>query len=271
MTTHLRTAGLSIRAYARETDRSEATVRLAIREGRLSSALLPSGKIDRAKADAAFARNTRGSKPPSGLNDARRRKLLAQCRLLADEIAATEATLVEPNAAKALVQSMSCQVAAAFLALPMPLARRVHGMEQTEAAAAVSDTVRSVLEDLSQRRFQFQGEPVAEPTPDYDAMDRADLAALKATLEARRLELLRAEMTGEQLVMAEVSRAMIDRSSKVRGKLLGLHVRVAPYCSHTPLPEVVTLLRSTIEEALAEFACQFVTMAELRAAAKEAA
>ncbi|OWK20634.1 hypothetical protein AJ88_27655 [Mesorhizobium amorphae CCBAU 01583] len=107
-----------------------------------------------------------------------------------------------------------------------------------------------------------------QPRPNGTALDdltAVQLAALKADLEAQRLETKRALNTGELIEIKSLCDEFASRISIVRNRMLGLHVKVAQHFLSADKAEAKKLLEIEISEGVEEMACTWVTKADLTA------
>lgn len=265
MTTHLRTRGLSRRAYARLRGCSESAVRQAIADGRLKPALYADGSIDAGKADDLLAQSTIGGKePPSELTEARQRKLRAQCALLRDEIEALESSLIPPAEAEEAMRSSCLHVAARLRTMMEEVLPAVVMVEAIAASAAVQAATYATLEALSKTKVL----PATAAKPEgrersLAKMTGTELAALKVSLQAHRMELQSEQREQALLRLDDYSRQIVTRFTSVRTKLLSLHHRAAPQLRMVDQAEARRVLGSLVDEAIEVLAGPMVPIAML--------
>jgi hypothetical protein len=265
LTTHLRTEGLSRRAYARQRGCSEAAVRQAIADGRLKPALLPDGSIDGAKADGLLAESTiSGKEPPSELSAARQQKLRAQCALLRDEIAAVEKSLIAPDEARAASVQTARHVAGRLRRMAAEIAPKIVGKGPVEISATIQEHTHAALTDLAATRIIGTKDATRKAKPRILAkMTATELAAMKTTLQARRLELQIAQRDSKLLDLGLIGQAQVKRFMAVRTKVLALHHQMAPRLEGMSLKEARASLGNAVEEMIDELVCDMVPAAML--------
>ena len=261
MTAHLRTTGLSRRAYARQRGCSESAVRQAIADGRLKPALLPDGSIDGAQADALLAESTiAGKEPPSELSAARQQKLRAQCALLRDEIEAVEKSLIAPDEARDVAIQIGRHVADRLRRMVDDIAPKVVGKgAESRSAPRSRNTPTAALTDLATTKMIGTKDAATKLKPRVLAkMSATELAAMKTTLQARRLELQIAQRDALLLDLGMIGQAQMKRFMAVRTKMLALHHQMAPRLEAMSVKEVRGALRKAVDDAISELVCEMV-------------
>ncbi len=270
-----RTPGLSRRAYARRVGVNEKTVREHIASGLLKPAIRPDGLLDPILADDLLARGrTRGPSVAPDLDDARRRKLAAQCRLIEDEVKALRSSRATPANVKDILAA-NYRAFAAGCAPVAKAAATLAGADPLQAFTKLTEAVYAVLTDLSERPLESDQDPALDdppPTgPAFDTLDAIQLAATKADLEGERLELIRATKRGDLVTIAEAMSDFGDRLSTFRGRMLGLPSRSAPmYQAADTDAEAADVAIEIIDEALFSFVGDEITQAELQEALRHA-
>ena len=260
MTAHLRTTGLSRRAYARQRGCSESAVRQAIADGRLKPALLPDGSIDGAQADALLAESTiAGKEPPSELSAARQQKLRAQCALLRDEIEAVEKSLIAPDEARDVAIQIGRHVADRLRRMVDDIAPKVVGKGPIEISTTIQEHTHAALTDLATTKMIGTKDAATKLKPRVLAkMSATELAAMKTTLQARRLELQIAQRDALLLDLGMIGQAQMKRFMAVRTKMLALHHQMAPRLEAMSVKEVRGALRKAVDDAISELVCEMV-------------
>jgi hypothetical protein len=248
---------------------NEKTIREHIGSGLLKPAIRPDGLLDPLVADDLLARGrTRGRDVAPDLEEARRRKLAAQCRLLDDEVQ----DLRRSRATPATLAEMFGFNYRAFAAGCAPVARAAATLAKAEpidAFTVLTEAVYATLTDLSERRLDCDG---PDQTDDaipagvaFDRLDAIQLAATKTDLEGERLELVRATKRGDLVPIAVAMSGFGDRITYFRGRMLGLPSRTAPlYQSAMTADEAATVAIDIIDEALFSFAGDEITHEALK-------
>ncbi|PZV33377.1 hypothetical protein B5V02_39345 [Mesorhizobium kowhaii] len=273
--------GISRRAYAKRRGCTEKAIRDRITDGTLADAVLPDGTIDAGKADRLLAEKvTAGKRTGSDLNEARRRKLAAGVALLQDDVRALVDSVVRVDDAGRYIRQNSLEIALRLFRIADDCAGKVAGKEASAAAAILDEAVRAALTDLSGGpTVDFDDDPDSdsENAPYFEAnksrprgaalddLTAVQLAALKADLEAHRLETKRALNNGKLVEIERICGELAARCSIVRNRMLGLHVKVAPHFLSADKSEAKTLLEIEISEGVEEMACTWVTKADLTA------
>lgn len=266
--------GISRRAYAKRRGCTEKAIRDRISDGTIASAILPDGSIDMDLADRLLAEKvTAGKHTGSDLNEARRRKLAAGVALLNDEVSELAASVVRREDGARLVREQSLEIAARLFRIADDTAPKVAGKEAVTAASIIEGEVYTALTELcgGDASLPPDGEDdnsdeppvrVGEPLGDLSSVE---LAALKASLEARRLEIRRALNIREIVEIEAIVGPWADRLSIVRNRALGIHVKVAPFFVTAKTPEAKRILEVEISEVVEELADNAVSFAELTA------
>ena len=94
-------------------------------------------------------------------------------------------------------------------------------------------------------------------------MTATELAAYKAALQARRLEIQHDRNTGRVLALADITTSMVSRFSAVRARVLGMHVKAAPYMAMANATEARRILEREITEAVEQMVCEYAPAHEL--------
>ena len=268
--------GVSRRAYAKRRGCTEKAIRDRITDGTLAKAVLPDGTIDADKADALLAaRVTAGKHVGSDLNEARRRKLAAGVALLQDDVSALVDSVVRVDDAGQHIRQNSLEIAQRLFRIADECAGKVAGKEAATAADILDDAVRAALDDLSDGGSEdddLDNEDApyleAQNPPGGAALDdltAVQLAALKADLEAHRLETKRALNNGKLVEIERICGEFAARCSIVRNRMLGLHMKIAPHLLSADKRKAKELLEIEISEGVEEMACTWVTKADLTA------
>ena len=139
----------------------------------------------------------------------------------------------------------------------------------------LDDAVRAALDDLSDGGSE--GDDLDNEDAPYfeaqnsrggaalDDLTAVQLAALKADLEAHRLETKRGLNNGKLVEIERICGEFAARCSIVRNRMLGLHMKVAPHFLSADRSEAKELLEIEICEGVEEMACTWVTKADLTA------
>lgn len=227
-------------------------MRKAIADGRLKPAMHADGSLDAPKADDLLAQSTvAGREPPSELTEARQRKLRAQCALLRDEIEALESSLISPAEAEEAMRSSCLHVAARLRTMMEEVLPAVVMVEAIAASAAIQAATYATLEALSKTKVL----PAAPAKPEgrersLAKMTGTELAALKVSLQAHRMELQSEQRDRALLRLDDISRQIVTRFTSVRTKLLSLHHRAAPQLRMVDQAEARRVLGSLVDEAI---------------------
>ena len=242
----------------------------------MAKAVLPDGTIDADKADKLLAEKvTAGKRTGSDLNEARRRKLAAGVALLQDDVSALVDSVVRVGDAGQHIRQNSLEIAQRLFRIADECAGKVAGKEAATAADILDDAVRAALDDLSDGGSE-DDDLDNEDAPYLEAQNSrggaalndltaVQLAALKADLEAHRLETKRALNNGKLVEIERICGEFAARCSIVRNRLLGLHMKVAPHFLSADKREAKELLEMEISEGVEEMACTWVTKADLTA------
>lgn len=242
--------GISRRQYSKIRGISESAVRHHIARGVLAPAVLADGTIDAHKADELLKTHlTRAKVVPVALTTAKTRRLRAIVRKLGDEVYALNHSLVRPDDAAARMKRSNALIARCMKKLPVALAPLVAGQDGTEAHRLLRDGVIGVLEDISTKPS-----PKERPTTqelDINALTPVALEALRANLQAERLELDRAVALGQLLNVHEVGDAYTEKMGISKSLLLAIPGRVASQVANATVEEARTILMAEVAQALA--------------------
>ncbi len=249
------TLGMTDTAYGRSRGTTGAAIRKHRSSGLLRPAILADGSIDAAVADMLLADGlTKGTKPPPTLADARKRKAAAQVALLQDELDGLLEQLVRPEAAAEVTHAATVEIVTAIGGLQDD-ARHCAGMEVNKAAGGMQDAVIALLTKLSappRRRRTKAAKAAAGPS--LSEMTAAELAARKADLEARLLEVQRDEAQGVVMRVRDVLEGHGTRLANLRSALLALPTRIAPQLVFSTPSEAATLVRKNLLEMAEDLA-----------------
>ncbi|MER9761595.1 hypothetical protein [Mesorhizobium sp. M0138] len=270
--------GISRRSYAKRRGVTEKAIRDRITDGTLTNAVLSDGTLDGDLADRLLAEKvTAGKHVGSDLNDARRRKLAAGVALLQDEVEALAVSVVPLDGVAPHIREITIDTARRLYVIADDFAGKVAGKVADEAAGIVDGAVREALTEISGGYAALGEDPDSEDATYFEAkksrargaplddLTAVQLAALKADLEAQRLETKRGLINGELLEIKQIGDEFASRCSIVRNRMLGLHVKVAPHFQNANKREAKKLLEIEISEAVEEFGCAWVTAADLTA------
>jgi hypothetical protein len=269
---------LSLRKYAAHRGVDERSVRKHVQSGLLTPALTPDRKIMSDVADVILVKElTRPSGPPPALADARKRKLLIQTVILADEVLDLRAGLVPPADVRALERATFTAAAEILAKMIVPLALSLAGapphaaFTKLEAATFDALTMFSAADIVGEVPLGAgEAEEAAPAAMPLDEMDAVGLAACKAGLEAQRLEILRAKARGELVEIEAEFERLSGPILNCRTAVLGLAHKFAPSFQHLTGEEATTLLKGAVREVVDHLASANITAAELRAAVDRA-
>jgi hypothetical protein len=151
MTPQKRRQGVSRRAYATSRGVSERAIRKHLTSGLLAPAVLGDGSLDAGRADSILtSRLSRPSGPPPALADARKRKLLIQTVILADEVAELRGGLAPPADVARLERALFAAAAQILAEMVLPLGPALAGLAPHAAFANVDGAVYDALMLLSE-------------------------------------------------------------------------------------------------------------------------
>jgi hypothetical protein len=252
-------------------------VRKHCRSGLLRPAVNPDGTLNPDKADAILSTQlTRPGGPPPALADARKRKLLIQVVVLADEVAELRGGLVPPADVVALERALFAAAAQILGEMILPLGAELAGAPAhtafTKLDAATFDALTALSEaDLVWTAPLGAGEGageaervVADAATPPDELDGVGLAARKAALEAERLEILRAKSRGELVEIETEAARLSGPILNCRTAALALAHKFAPSFQHLTREEAAALLRDAILEVVDHLETTNISTAELR-------
>jgi hypothetical protein len=228
---------------------------------------LPDGSIDGAQADALLADSTiAGKEPPSELSAARQQKLRAQCALLRDEVEAIEGSLIPPEEVREVSVMVARHVAGRLRRMVTEIAPKVIGKGSVEISALIHEETNSALDDLAATKIIGAKDNRKKEKPRIlSKMTATELAAMKTTLQARRLELQIAQRDGELLDLGQIGHAQMKRFMAVRTKMLALHYQMAPRLEGMSLKEAEAGLVDAVDETLENLITPYVSAEEMAA------
>lgn len=255
-------SGVSRREFARRRGVSERSVRRAIEDGRIAAAVLPDGSLDADLADGMLSSGSvTGVSAPSSLAAARRRKLAATVALLADELGELERSVLTRVVGEATDDLCVSEVARQLLTLPDELAPQVAGLAPAIAAPIVEDAVTAAMnriadggEKLAEDHAPTTGVAVATSAPDLAGMSATQLAALKAHLQARKLEIERGLKRRDLMTIAEWEQSMGLRMMTTKHRVCGLHYKTAARFDSATVEEARSIIREELVEIIVNFA-----------------
>jgi|JI10StandDraft_1071094.scaffolds.fasta_scaffold251426_2 hypothetical protein len=247
--------GMSRRAYAKSRKIDESTVRKHLKAGTLTDAILPDGTIDPEKADALLrATRTRGRSVPVSLQAARSRRERALAFRDLTEVKKLESALVRPDEYAGWVTEGFSFMVDAIRALPARVAPRLVRQEPRDIHRILANAVNDLLNEMSsafeQRAHDLQAQPDrSDPTPDLEAMTPTELATLRATTQARRVEL---ELAMDYGVLRQSDRLLMivgEALSVTKSRLLAISGRTAASIEIAPDADAVAaLLTAEVED-----------------------
>lgn len=254
--------GISRRQYAKRRGVSERSIRRAIEDGRIAASVLPDGMLDSDQADGLLAvGSVTGAAVPPKLADARRRKLAATVALLADDLDELERSVLTRAVGEATDDLIVREVARQFLALPDELAPKVAGLAPAIAAPIVEDAVRDALnriadkgEKLADDRAPTTDVAVVAAAPDLASMSATQLAAMKADLQARKLEIERGLKRRELMTVDEWERSMGLRMTTAKHRVCGLHYKTASRFDSATVDGARSIIRDELCDIIYDFA-----------------
>lgn len=208
-------------------------MRRRIKDGTLAAAVLPDGTIDVDIADALLAGEApEGRLVAVDLQEARRRKLLATCLLLADELIDMDSSMIS-TAQVATVLDWDAKTIAGRLQGIAEASKKLAGMLAAPAAQALEDEVNRAMVDLSSRKSPWTSRKRPEAPLQLDQwfadMNATDLLAWRTEAEAILLKMRRDLKTGKAMRIADVVSRIGQRNASVRAKLFGLPGTLAPH------------------------------------------
>jgi hypothetical protein len=253
---------------------NERQIRRYIENGALAGAILPDGSIDPDIADVKLsAAKVGGERVASNLVKARARKLGAAVALLADEVAELEAAVAPIADVRETVRRIAVHIAGIVWPLA-GLAPQLAGLERSAAITVLEDEVRARLGAIAKTGVSApRSKPRTPPDgPSLAEMNPVDLAAERATLQARKMEIQHALARNELVDLATEQAAAVDAVLRMRGKLLAVPSKIGAHMGDTvDVTELRALLQAEVAEALAELAGPSVTRADIEAARDQAA
>ncbi len=253
-----RSSGMSRRGYAERRGVSDATVRRHLTSGLLAPALLPDDTIDADLADAILARSLTRSSAIPAVDAARKRKLAAEIAMLQDEVTTLIDERVSPAAAREFVRDLLTLCAKQSIGV-VDAGAGLAGHVPVDCFTTLTEAVFTSLTAIAETRATTRTiEDEAAPTfagVRLDALELTDLVALKADLQAQRLETLHATARGEMVLIAAIETDIIDRIANFRARLLAIPSRGAPlFQTLATADEARALTLELSAEALAQLA-----------------
>jgi hypothetical protein len=148
------------------------------------------------------------------------------------------------------------------------LAPVLAGLERSAAVAVLEGEVRDRLQALADTEVACPHSKVGrqDDGSTLTEMSAVELAARRADLQARCLEIERGLRNGGLVDVVTAQAAVGDAVLRMRTKMLALPAKIGASLGEADAEELALLLRQEVGEALAELASEAVSIAQIEAA-----